>query len=133
MNENADRVELPGMPAAPPRKLTVVDKTLLVGLPLIAYLGGLGAAFGNGAGLVLSGFAALGMIAFRALRINRRNEPHIPPYTHYVAIAVAVITFVTSWNLYRMQPGSEAVTYLAPAAPMVLFGVLVVLMFRKPR
>lgn len=133
MNENADPVELPKIPAAPPRRLTAADVTILVGLPLVAYVGGLGAAFGNGAGLVLSGFAALGMIAFRTLRINRRNEPRIPPYTHYVAIAVAVITFVTSWNLYRIQPESWTVMYLAPAAPVVLFGMLVALMFRKPR
>lgn len=132
MNEKADRAERPEIPAAPPRRLTAVDKTMLVGLPLVAYVGGLGAGFGNGAGLVLSAFAALGMIAFRTLRISRRNEPRIPPYTHYGAIAVAVITFVTSWNLYRMQPVSEAVTYLAPAAPAVLFGLLVALMFKKP-
>ncbi|MFB9073731.1 hypothetical protein ACFFX0_22015 [Citricoccus parietis] len=123
----------PEVPSAPPRRLTVADITLLVGLPLVAYVGGLGAAFGHGAGLVLSGFAALGMIAFRSFRINRRNEPRIPSYTHYVAMAVAVITFVTSWNLYRIRPESEAVIYLAPAAPMVLFGLLVALMFRRPR
>ncbi|UNX53752.1 hypothetical protein MF406_12245 [Georgenia sp. TF02-10] len=50
-----------------------------------------------------------------------------------MAVAVSVVTFVTAWNLYRHSPQPDAVVYAIPVGPVVLFGVLVLLMFRRPR
>ncbi|UNX53754.1 hypothetical protein MF406_12260 [Georgenia sp. TF02-10] len=68
------------LPKAPKRRLTAWDITMLIGVPMTAYIGGIGAGIGNAGGLLLSGFAALGVVGFYASRLGRRNEPRIAPY-----------------------------------------------------
>ena len=116
------------IPAAPRWRWSASDLTLLIGMPLVAYLGGVGAAMGSATALILVAFAALVTVTFTALRTGRRNQPRLSRITQPAAVFVAVITIVTGWNLFQFAPHPAAVTWLAPAVPVALFAILVALM-----
>lgn len=125
--------EMTSLPNRPRRKFTAIDLTLGIGAPIIAYIGSIAAGMGSVQGLILTGFAALTIVTFHTIRVGRRNEPRIPPYTRWVAVLVAVITFTTAWNLYK-YPQSDLTIYLVSLTPVAAFLVLLVMMFagRKP-
>nr|WP_258067552.1 hypothetical protein [Pseudoclavibacter sp. RFBI5] len=129
----AEHPEQLRLPQSPKRTLSAFDWVMLLGIPVVAYFGVAGAAVGNTAGIVLTGFAALAMVAFRALRVGRKNEPHIAPWTHWLSIGVAVASFVTAWNAFRAAPLDTGIVFTLPLVPVALFFVLVIAVFRKPR
>ncbi|WP_413353922.1 hypothetical protein [Microbacterium sp. 1P06AB] len=115
------------LPARPAWSWTASEVTSIIGIPLITYVGGVAASGGSVPGFILVCFAAIGMVTFQALRVTRRNQPRTPRYTNALAVAVAVISIVTGWNLLQFTPSSALSTWLGPAVPVILFLTLVAL------
>lgn len=125
--DGTPRATLADLPSAPAWQWTASEITLITGIPLIAYIGGVAAAVGSIPGFALVCFAAVGMVTFQALRVIRRNQPRVPAYTAPIAVFVAVVTIVTGWNLFQFAPHTALTTWLWPAVPVVLFVVVVAL------
>ena len=115
------------LPAQPAWTWTPSEITSVVGIPVIAYVGGVAAAGGSVPGFVLVCFAAIGMVTFQALRVTRRNQPRVPRYTGPLALGIAAFSIATGWNLLQFAPNPTATTWLWPLVPAALFLALVAL------
>ncbi|MEI2268827.1 hypothetical protein OHB93_05875 [Microbacterium sp. No. 7] len=131
--DDARRATLADLPSAPAWRWTASEITLIVGIPLIAYIGGVAAAAGSTPGFVLVCFAAVATVTLQALRVIRRNQPRVPAYTAPVAVFVAVVTILTGRNLLQFAPHTSLATWLWPAIPVALFIALVALIRRGRR
>lgn len=128
MNESATNEALE-IPRAPKRVFTPSDWLMMLGAPVILYVGGLGAAGGNTNGLILAGFAGLVVVTLQVLREGRRNEPRVSEWTKFGAIVTAVFGFVWSWHFLDHPVAPGMWQYVWPAVPVVVYLIFVAAMF----
>lgn len=117
------------IPRAPKRVFTASDWLMVLGAPVILYVGGLGAAGGSMGGLILVGFAGLVVVTLQIVREGRRNEPRMSKWTRYGAIGVSVFGFVWSWDLFHRPVEAGMWQYVWPAAPVVVYLIFVAALF----
>lgn len=134
MESNEALSRLREIPDPPRRHFTAFDLVLIVGAPVLAYGGGVVAAWGNIAGPIIAGAAALMAVAVRAIRLSRTDEPAIAPFTFPLSIAAAVVIFVTAFNLFTNAPHTSAViTFGLPLLGVAVYVIYLLALFWRHR
>lgn len=121
------------LPSSPSPRWGVPDYVLSIGSIIILYVGGVAAAGGTVAGMVLVVFGAFAVVTLRTSLLGRRNAPRVPRWTRYGAVVVASFAVVWSWNLFRDPSDETAWRFGMPAIPVVLLLVLLIGLFTPRR
>ncbi len=134
MDSNEARSRLQDLPDQPRRHFTRLDIVLIIGAPLLAFVGGVMAAAGSVIGVIIVAVSSLMVVSVRAIRLSRTDEPVIARFTFPLSIFVAVVVFLTSYNLFTDGPYVSALFLTGlPLLGAALYVVFFVVLFWRRR